>query len=53
MVYEFYGDIPQDFEPVISRLREDGVIPSTECLEHPLSDEALYLLKILARKGII
>ena len=53
MQYEFVSDIPKEYVVIIDRLREKGIMPSTEKLEYPLSEESLYLLKLLARKGIL
>lgn len=53
MQYEFIDDIPKEYMPIIIRLRERGIIPISEKLEHALSEESLYLLKLIARIGML
>lgn len=53
MYYNVLSDIPAQYREIVQRLIDDGIISSSENLEHTLSDEMLFILKILARKGVL
>ena len=53
MYYICLNEIPEQYKEMLQRLIEDGVIISSDKLEHILSDDMLFILKILARKGLL
>ena len=53
MYYTTIDNVPAEYKEIISRLVEGGIIASTDKLEHALSDDMLFILKVLVRKGIL
>lgn len=53
MGYKTINEIPEKYLIIVQRLVEQGIIGCSDELEYPLTEDMLYLLKILTRKGML